>query len=364
MGSYRHWISTGWISTGRILTALSTLALPAWPCACVGVNAGGCQAPPADVIVLATVLSKEVDAPAAPAAPAGSMNRRPAGAAPAPLPQVRITLNVSERFRGDAGQTLVLQSDTSDCAVPFETGQEYLVFARNFQGSLTTTTCSGTRPAKGAATTILQLRALRDGTTLPDLFGFAGAHPPGSVSGGWDRVQPVPGLTVTARSGRTAYRTKTGDDGSWAFERLPAGRYQISIRTPPGRLALWNRSSDHAVAGVNRGMTSCPVNFEIFNDGRISGDIDAGGGEPASGYVFAWYEGAGNEGVAPAGSQVNQGHFEIDRLWPGPYRLVFMPASPPRAGLIYYPGTQDASKATPIEVGDGTHVDGLRFQAF
>jgi hypothetical protein len=214
-------------------------------------------------------------------------------------------------------------------------------------------------------TTIQQLQALRDGTALPDLFGFAGTHPADSSETGWEQVQPVPGLTVTARSELGDYRTQTSTNGSYAFRGLPKGRYQVSVQPPVGRLALWDGGADHV--GANAGLgNSCPVNFEIYYDGRISGTVARRDGQPVSGSVFAWFEGPDSLNAAPVGSQVNNGHFEIVRLWPGLYRLVFQPnaqvASPTRP--IYYQGTQVVSEATEIQLGDGTHVDGLQFTIF
>src|ERR1043166_1634479 len=46
-----------------------------------------------------------------------------------------------------------------------------------------------------------QLRALRDGTTLPDLYGLVGTHPLRWDHTGWEQVQPMPvcsSLTASA----------------------------------------------------------------------------------------------------------------------------------------------------------------------
>jgi hypothetical protein len=275
-------------------------------------------------------------------------------------------LSVSERFRGDFGNSVVVQTDTSDCAYPFETGHQYLVFANEFQGKLTVNLCTATRPAKMAVTTIRQLRALRDGTTLPDLFGFVGTHAADTSQGGWEQVQPVPGLTVSAASEKhEEYRTHTADDGSYAFQGLPAGRYEVITQVPAGRLASWGGSADHGSANVWPGNT-CPVNFEVFFDGRISGMIVGRDGQPVSGSVSAIYEGPEKLNAAPVGGQVKEGHFEIARLWPGRYWLVFQPSAQPaaRTGLIYYPGTTVAQDATLFAIGEGTHVDDLLFIVF
>jgi hypothetical protein len=212
-----------------------------------------------------------------------------------------------------------------------------------------------------AVTTIRQLRALRDGTVLPDLFGFAGTHAADTSPGGWEQVQPVADLTITAESDKhEEFRTRTADDGSFAFEGLPAGRYEMRTPVPAGRLALWGGSAEHASANVWPGNTCrSPVNVEVS---MISGTVVGRDGQPASGFVSAFYDGPEKLNAAPVGSQVKEGHFEIPRLWPGRYRLVFQPRA--RTGPIYYPGTTVAKDATPIGIGEGTHVDDLLFVVF
>jgi len=58
---------------------------------------------------------------------------------------------------------------------------------------------------------------------------------------------------------------------------------------------------------------------------------------------------------------VKDGRFEIVKLPPGRYRLMFhRPAGEP----VYYPGTLARSAAALIEVGEGAHVEGLLFTIF
>ena len=60
------------------------------------------------------------------------------------------------------------------------------------------------------------------------------------------------------------------------------------------------------------------------------------------------------------GVEAKDGRFEIAKLAPGQYRLLFQPSAPPRRP-IYYPGKQFIKEATVIELGDGEHVTGLQF---
>jgi len=361
-----------WFGIALIVAAFSLSALPALACSCDGGNPGSCQVPVADIIVRATVVSKEVNQSPPPFARPASCGApqpasRPAGAIPQAEPwgRVKVTLTVSERFRGAAVDSLVVLTEqgTEACGYPFEVGHEYLVFANENQGNVTVTTCSATQPAKMAIARIEQLRALRDGIPLPALYGFVGTHPLRWDQEGWEQVQPMPGLTVTARSDNAEYRIQTVDDGLYGFRGLPAGRYQLSVAAPPGRRAFWGGSAEHV--GASPGVP-CAMNFEVFWDGSIGGTVLGLDGQPATGVITAQYTGPETLPAGPFGDQVKDGRFEILRLPPGRYRLMFLPTVAGRfAGpAVYYPGTHAQSAAVLIEVGEGTHLDGLQFTIF
>ena len=359
-----------WFRIFLIAAAFTLSILPAQACSCNVANAG-CQVPVADIIVRATVASKEIDQPRLPFVPPASSGTgqrsgrltRPPGVLPQlePLWRVKVTLSVSEPFRGAAGNMLVVRTDLSDCGYPFEVGHEYLVFANWNQENLVVTTCSATQPSKVAVARIEQLRALRDGTNLPDAYGFVGTHPLRSDEAGWEQVQPMAGLTVTARSDSAEYRTQTADNGLYGFHGLPAGRYRLSVGAPPGRRALWGGGAEHPGTGPG---SPCAMNFEVFWDGLISGTIVGRDGQPASGMITALY--AGPEPADFFGAQVKDGRFKILRVPPGRYRLMFLPivADRPAGEPVYYPGTLAQSAAALIEVGEGAHVEGLLFTIF
>ena len=108
------------------------------------------------------------------------------------------------------------------------------------------------------------------------------------------------------------------------------------------------------------------MNFEVFWDGLISGKVLSRDGRPASGMITAQYTGPETLPAGPFGGQVRDGGFEILRLPPGRYRLMFLPmvAGRPAGPAVYYPSTQAQSAAALIEVGEGAHVDGLLFTIF
>jgi hypothetical protein len=101
-------LATMWFRILLIAAVVTLCDLPAEACSCAGANPNGCQVPVADMIVRATVVSQEVDQLRGPAF-SGSPQRvaRPAGAImhPEPWGRVKVTLRVSEQFRGAAGDT-------------------------------------------------------------------------------------------------------------------------------------------------------------------------------------------------------------------------------------------------------------------
>src|SRR6266581_1125351 len=368
-----NFMAAMWFRIGLIAAAFSLSTLPAQACSCAGGNPGSCEVPVGDIIVRATVVSKEINQTQPPFARPPSSGVPPSAdrragpiLQPEPWGRVKVTLSVSERFRGAAGDSLVVNTElgTEACGYPFEVGHEYLVFAYENQGKVTVTTCSGTQPSKMAVARIEQLRALRDGSTLPDLYGFVGTHPLRPGQAGWEQVQPVPGLTVTARSDTAEYRTQTADDGLYRFRGLPRGRYQLGVAAPPGRRALWGGNAEHP--GASPGIF-CAMNFEVFWDGLITGTVLGRDGQPASGMITAQYVGPETLPAGPLfGGYVKDGRFEILRLPPGRYRLMFLPivADRPAGPEVYYPGTQAHSPAALIEVGEGEHVEELLFTVF
>jgi hypothetical protein len=108
------------------------------------------------------------------------------------------------------------------------------------------------------------------------------------------------------------------------------------------------------------------MNFGVMWDGRIGGTVLGLDGQPATGMITAQYTGPETLPAGPFEGQVKDGRFEILRLPQGRYRLMFLPIIAGRSAspAVYYPGTHAQSAAALIEVGEGTHLDGLQFTIF
>jgi hypothetical protein len=170
-------------------------------------------------------------------------------------------------------------------------------------------------------------------------------------------VEPAQGLTVTAKSDSGEFHTDTASDGTYQFMSLPPGRYTVSVQTPPKRLAdesfPWNVG-----AGV-----PCRVDVQTYYDGTISGGI-IGSNASVIGAVTAFNaedkELTGQMSVA----EVENGRFKFVRVAPGRYRLRFTPkinGALQFKDSYFYPGTKALSEASEVVVGEGEHVEGVRF---
>lgn len=108
---------------GLIAVAFSFSALRLLVCTCAGGDPDDCQVPVGDIIVRATVVSKEEShtrpsfaARASRGAP--QPGQRPTLAMPQPEPWgVKITLSVSERFRGSSSDSLVVRTEPGEAAL-------------------------------------------------------------------------------------------------------------------------------------------------------------------------------------------------------------------------------------------------------
>lgn len=357
-----------------IIAVLAWASLPVFSCSCAGPDKSGCTVPPADVIVLAKVVSIERNQPSLETArehnrvPYATNPSRRSGQSFFPMQwgNVAVTLSILERFRGEPNDTLVIQTrlGTAACGYPFEEGHEYLIFANEFQGALQVSYCSATQPAKAAATRIRQLRALREGVDLPVLFGSVVTVPVEQGETYDQHTQPVPSLTVVASSGEREHRTSTAADGLYEFHGLPRGEYRVHVVAPPGRLSLWHGGGIARVrAPVGLG-SRCPVNFHLFWDGQLAGTVVNNLSQPMSGWITAEYVDPAVSNPRAVQVTVKDGRFEIPRLWPGRYRLTFLADSGDSPQTFYYPGTKEKNGSTLIEVGEGLHVDNLQFVIF
>lgn len=144
-----------------------------------------------------------------------------------------VRFSVDTPFRGVTGSEVELRTGMggADCGFRFVPTQQYLVYAYEHEGKLSTSICSRTRSISRAAEDLSYIRGLV--TTKP------GATISGKVikirsskNGGYDNL-PLAGVEV-AVEGQTNKEIKTDMKGQFRIEGLPAGAYIVKVSVPEG----------------------------------------------------------------------------------------------------------------------------------
>jgi hypothetical protein len=144
-----------------------------------------------------------------------------------------VRLSVDSAFRGVRGSEVEVTTAMGggDCGFGFVPTQQYLVYASEHEGKLSTSICSRTRSISRAAEDLSYIRGLA--TAKP------GATISGKVvttrrnkNGGYDNL-PLADIKVTI-AGETNREIKTDLKGQFRVEGLPAGSYVVKVSVPEG----------------------------------------------------------------------------------------------------------------------------------
>jgi hypothetical protein len=116
------------------------------------------------------------------------------------------TLRVSEVWKGSMRETVQFATTPNDgvaCAIPFEEGQKYLVYANEGQRGLTVDGCSATKPLSEAGGDLAVLGNGKEPEEGGDLTDTSGGFPPLGVIGMLGGALAVVSLAVLMRLVRT-----------------------------------------------------------------------------------------------------------------------------------------------------------------
>lgn len=352
-------------------TSVVSLAAPTAvrPCLC-GIASNSCGVStafdPGGVIFLGQVVSKvEVQEPA-------TFGNR--------MPMVRgyaVHFMVKENFHGPTGtgQEIVVNTGRGggDCGYPFVVGTIYLVYASTSDSQLATGICSGTRPEVMVGGLLRELRAIRDGARVDDLFGTIGIGPTGAGYEDLAETRPLPDVSVRIiESAGTVFSVRTDEHGAYAFSSLPRGTYRIEPDLPAG-LSTWQAKPEKPLSididGKDGTGAGCQVDIFSRPDGQIAGTVLDATGKGVPGFITIQpadpreAEIARRHGGLP-GCDTEDGNFLLPQLPPGRYRLEFHPKIGERVDFrrVFYwpPGGRGADNA--IELAFGQHIEKVRFE--
>lgn len=287
-------------------------------CSCV--LSDKCGIPTADTIFLGRVESKQV------------ADGRNADGTFNSVRRATVQFTVLEGFRGVSPSHLEVETTEGCCAcgIEFIVSGSYVVFANQYQGTLSTNSCSATQPAASAVALIPQLRARRKGEPTSTLFGLVALQPRPHY-----QFEPVPidalrGIEVKAIGTNVEFVSVTDSYGVFDFKDLPNDSYVIepSLSDPLSSKELLQHMRPISV----QNGSSCEYDIWAQWNGRIAGRVIDRAGKPVRGFVTLDYvepkkmSGAMQTGVGGF-TTGDDGRFEFTLLGPDRYRLSFFPGA-------------------------------------
>lgn len=314
----------------------------AFACTCVGTRAP-CQAyGEAAAVFVGTVINSRVIAD----------NQNNSG-----FDRRVVRFLVDTPFRGvDAGEVEVTTGPGGgDCGFGFVQTQQYLVYAYEYEGKLSTGICTRTRSISKAQEDLAYIRGLarsKPGVVISGQVVRYRRNQQGNLD-----TLPMAGIAVTIE-GQTLETTETDAKGQYRVEGLPAGEYVVKVSLPEG---LSIRGPEQKVNVADRGCAV--VGFWLEPDGRLSGRVLNPQGLPVNKAEIFISE-ADKEryrGFSDAAYSDEDGKYFFQRVPPGRYLLGIrfdgMTSQQRPFPLTYYAGVSERSQAAIITIGEGLRVE-------
>jgi hypothetical protein len=269
---------------------------------------------------------------------------------------VRFSLDTA--FRGvEAAQVEVLTGfGGGDCGFGFVQSQQYLVYAYEFQGKLSTNICTRTRSIAKAQEDLLYLRGL--GRAKPTVAISGEVVRSSRDENGTLANQPLAGISI-AIEGPVRKEVTTDAKGQYRVQNLPAGEYLVKASLPEGLATRGEPEKKVTIA--ERGCAV--VSFWSESDGQLSGRVLNAQGLPVSkAEIFiSRYDKERYQGFWDAAYSDEGGNYRFKLVPSGRYVLSIrfdgMTSQQRPFPLTYYPGVSDKSQATVITIKEGEHLD-------
>lgn len=137
------------------------------------------------------------------------------------------TFDVLRVFRGRSERQFVMTLDETSCGKPFKTGQVWLVYALERDGTIRTKECAPTRLRDEAAQDLEYLEGRASQRPQGTVFGLVvrrGVGPDGKAA----LKNPMQALDVVAVSGGRRFLAKSTNGGEFALA-LPPGEYELFV---------------------------------------------------------------------------------------------------------------------------------------
>jgi hypothetical protein len=183
-----------------------------------------------------------------------------------------VLLSIDSPLRGVEGAEVEVRTGLGggDCGFGFVQTQQYLVYAYEHEGTLSTGICTRTRPIAKAAEDLSYIEGLataKPGATISGEVVRYGRN----EKGGLDN-QPLAGITVTI-DGQTKKEIKTDKKGQYRIEGLAPGEYLVKVDLPKGFDT--RGAPEQKVKVTDRGCAV--VGFWLQPAGKLSGRVNPQG---------------------------------------------------------------------------------------
>lgn len=268
---------------------------------------------------------------------------------------VLFEVRVTESFRGSQkqGETVSIRTGFGggDCGYRFAIGSRYLIDAWKKDGIFLTGICSLTAPVDDSEVELRSLRRIALGQRPPDLTGVLMR---GTETRSGENFAALPNITVAARkkAGGENQKTITDPIGSFTFERVPKGIYELILGLPgnlsPAYANFAILDEDQlppiSINSNDDDSAACHVEIVVEPSASISGVVQSSHGAPIDGWVNADSVTKDDKpwGTVRTVTLGSDGKFFLGHLKPGRYSVQFTN----RAGFV--PGTRQI-----IELRDG-----------
>jgi hypothetical protein len=270
----------------------------------------------------------------------------------------------------NAGHALIADTTTGaggSYALPgLQSGSYLLEF---FDSSYATTYYSDKTTlasAEGVAVSAGSVTAGIDARMPPaaDVTGAGGSSATGEITG----VVTEPGgagvkgaiVVVFDRHGHALGQATTAANGTYTFDKLPTGDYQVQFESGPEQ--SFAPQYDNGSVSVVEGAVTYDVDAQLHAGGTIAGVVQDGAGGAVGGIEVSVYS-AGGLAPEEVGSTVTaaDGSYSVGGLASGDYLVRFANAFEPAVSWVtqFYSGQATLATATPVAVTEGSTASGV-----
>ena len=271
----------------------------------------------------------------------------------------RVKFAVIDPFRGVTGQTVevLTGSGGGDCGYNFQLNESYLVYAWDNEGKISTGICSPTKRLSDAGEDMAYIRGLPDAPSGGRIYGRVSQYLVRRSDDEYKPNPPMPNVAITIEGAKSKKETTTDSAGAFIVDGLPAGKYTVSAKAPPG---FYDRGTKNPVELFDKGCAIAWFSFEV--DTSLSGRVMDENFQPAKLLLDL-------VPVETIRENRQKDHYTVESNADGRYTFSEIPDGKYYLGVrlitglnfpyprTFYPGTFDVNRATVIEIVEGVALE-------